>query len=891
VTLGLLFFASPWALAALIVLPALYFILRASPPPPRRTLFPPSRLLEGLATEEQTRERAPLWLLLLRALILMLAIIGFARPSLAPQAAASASGATLIVIDDGWTSAAFWTDVRATALDSIAQAERGGGAISFLLTAPETPARAPEEVFTPAAARAFISRLEPKAWRPDRADAARRLAQTDTHYAHILWIADGLNDAGARAFAETLRGRGPVAARVPLVTAHAIANAETSARGVEIEARRAASAAPETLAIAAETLEGRALGAAEARFAPGDALARTHIALPPEIAARAARVRLTSETSAGATRLLASGAGRPFVGLVDPGGDAQALVSDVFYLDRALSPYAGLERGNVEALIRANVQAILAPDAARLTAADRASLERWVRRGGLLVRFAGPRLANQADELLPVRLRPGARALGGALAWEQAQGIAPFADESPFAGLSPPADVLVRRLVTAEPISLEQASVWASLADGAPIVTAAPRGDGLIVLYHVGAGPGWSDLPLSGLYVDMLRRTLAFAGRTERAETQQGAAAGPYVAERLLDGFGVLAPTGGEAVAVPAERFASARADPDAPPGLYVRGGLSSAINAARGDEQLAGLDLPAGISRARLGQRVERPLAWAFLGAAAVLLALDLLISLYLAGRLPRLPRRASPGVAMLAFAFLFTAPDAHAQQGDPTLVLRLAYVRTGDSNLDATSRAGLEALSQTLRDRTAVEPGPPIAVDLARDDLSALPFLYWPASNTPARLSDAAIENLGHYLSIGGLLLLDTRELGRAAPRGREPAALMLAGLGAPPLEPVTTDHVAARAFYLLRGFPGRIPNARLWAESGAAAASRDGVAALFIGDGDWAAAWSGRADLPGGARQRELSLRFGVNLVMVALTGNYKADQVHVPALLERLGREAR
>lgn len=38
----------------------------------------------------------------------------------------------------------------------------------------------------------------------------------------------------------------------------------------------------------------------------------------------------------------------------------------------------------------------------------------------------------------------------------------------------------------------------------------------------------------------------------------------------------------------------------------------------------------------------------------------------------------------------------------------------------------------------------------------------------------------------------------------------------------------------------------------------------------------------------RQREMALRAGVNLVMYALTGNYKADQVHVPALLERLGQ---
>jgi hypothetical protein len=41
-------------------------------------------------------------------------------------------------------------------------------------------------------------------------------------------------------------------------------------------------------------------------------------------------------------------------------------------------------------------------------------------------------------------------------------------------------------------------------------------------------------------------------------------------------------------------------------------------------------------------------------------------------------------------------------------------------------------------------------------------------------------------------------------------------------------------------------------------------------------------------GEPRQREFAYRAGVNIVMYTLTGNYKADQVHVPALLERLGQ---
>ena len=116
-----------------------------------------------------------------------------------------------------------------------------------------------------------------------------------------------------------------------------------------------------------------------------------------------------------------------------------------------------------------------------------------------------------------------------------------------------------------------------------------------------------------------------------------------------------------------------------------------------------------------------------------------------------------------------------------------------------------------------------------------------------------------------------------------------MMLAGVEVPPLEIVNRDHVVARAFYLMRSFPGRAASPRLWAETASAASARDGVASLFVGDGDWASAWAGESGVDD--RQREMALRFGVNMVMVALTGNYKSDQVHVQTLLERLGEQSR
>src|SRR5262249_29628691 len=136
-------------------------------------------------------------------------------------------------------------------------------------------------------------------------------------------------------------------------------------------------------------------------------------------------------------------------------------------------------------------------------------LARWVEDGGILVRFAGPRLAASEDDLVPVRLRRGGRILGGSLSWDKPQPLAAFSRDSPFGGLPGPNDLTVTRQVLADRDATLGDNTWATLADGPPLVTAAHHGKGQIVLFHVTGDPRWSDLPLSGSFVDMLKRIVA----------------------------------------------------------------------------------------------------------------------------------------------------------------------------------------------------------------------------------------------------------------------------------------------------------------------------------------------------------------------------------------------
>ena len=372
---------------------------------------------------------------------------------------------------------------------------------------------------------------------------------------------------------------------------------------------------------------------------------------------------------------------------------------------------------------------------------------------------------------------------------------------------------------------------------------------------------------------------------------------------------------------VPGERLAEARPSPETPPGIYAGGERRVALNVMRAGDRLAPLAaLPEGVRVETLDLPQEIRLGPWLIGLALALLALDVLATLFVSGRLRRGLGRAAhaAGVALLAGALAFAGGRAGAQEGPSeadTLYAAnqtvLAYVATGNPRVDAISAAGLKGLSRALFDRTAIEPADPVAVDIETHDISLYPFLYWPVTEGQREPSDAAVVKINDFLRFGGMILFDTQDAdlggvtGATTPNGRA-LQRIAARLDIPPLEPVPHDHVLTRTFYLLQDFPGRWADSPVWLEASPDPQEveglpfrnlNDGVTPVVIGGNDWAAAWAMQeerpADVPvgrgiAGERQREMALRFGINLIMYVMTGNYKSDQVHVPALLDRLGQ---
>ncbi|MES0825688.1 DUF4159 domain-containing protein [Ruegeria sp. SCP11] len=912
-------FTAPWVLLGLLTLPILWLILRAVPPAPIRRLFPAVTLLLGLKDDESVSDRTPWWLLLLRMLAAAAIIIGLAGPVLNPSRDETGTGPLLLVLDASWAGATRWSSTLDQIDVQLTEAGRAGRTVAILsLTAPETP------VFQAAEAwRGRLPGLTPTPWQPTETQIEQSLAALnqldggfDTH-----WFSDRLAYEGQDRVLSELQARGAVIVYQSAAPVVAILPAAYQDGVIQLTAQRAEPGPAESLTLLAQGRDPagamRVLQSAEMEFPSGETQAQVDLALPSELRARITRFEIQGERSAGAVTLTDDSLRRREVALIAGtlNREGLELLSPLHYLTQVLSPTADFVEGGLLEVLPANPDVIVLADVAKLSEGEQAALIEWVEQGGLLLRFAGPRMAasdlgrDAEDTLLPVRLRSGGRSVGGAMSWGEAKGLAPFPENSPFYGLRVPGDVTVTTQVMAQPDPNLADRVIASLSDGTPLVTRKTLGLGQVVLFHVTADAEWSSLPLSGLFVEMLDRLAVASAAKSREDAQlQGTTWEPI---QVMDGFGTLSDAGNLA-GVDGVELVSGTIGPELQPGLYESGKQKLALNVLSNEMVLNPVVWPSDVPIK--GQEVsnETPIGGILLSLALLLLTIDVIASLALSGRL------GLAKAAAVALGTVMLVPEAQAQTPEETdfalnatKELVLAHVLTGNAQVDDVARAGMRGLAQVLFYRTSVEPAEPIGVDLERDELAFFPLLYWPITPDQPQPSIEAYAKLNTYLRSGGMILFDTRDadvarFGASSPNGRKLQQLA-APLNIPALEPVPRDHVLTRAFYLLQDFPGRYAGTEVWVEAAPLDAEQiegmpfrnlnDNVTPVVIGGNDWASAWAvdrnGQALLPvgrgyAGERQRELANRFGVNLVMHVLTGNYKSDQVHVPALLDRLGQ---
>jgi Domain of unknown function (DUF4159)/Aerotolerance regulator N-terminal len=922
-------FGSPLVLGGLLVLPLIWWLLRVTPPRPDIETFPPLKILAKVLKNEVTPRKMPWWLLLLRLALAALVILALADPVLNPVTRLSnGTGPLAIVIDNGWPSQRLAESQMRTATSLIDEAEASGRTIHIAATAALPSVETGP--FDPATARTVLATLAPQPVSPDRQGALTRLGQAlgSNSGATLAYLSDGVADAADTEAFKPVESAGLESFLwfapdpLPFAAVTAITN---SAETLDIEIARYGASGP--LTVAAFDGRGRRIGEA---IADSGQMTVAKLAAPFELRNDIQSVTVEGERLAAATYVLDGNLKRRRVALLSgaEADQAQPLLSPLYYIRKAIEPFADIilprnaDAGSaITEVLESRPSVIVMADIGQIPDAAAQPLRDFINRGGVLIRFAGPRLAAaEGDEFLPVTLRQGERALGGSMSWTEPQPVSEFSKSGPFAALSPPRDVTVTRQVLAEPDAELAARTWASLTDGTPLVTAADRGKGRIVLFHVAPQATWSNLPISGSFVDMLRQTIQLSTGGTAANSATAAALKPW---KIIAADGAIGPAPAEAKPLKLDPAITPVATLENPPGLYGSEEGAVALNLLKSGttfEAARTPDIASDVeSRAYITGESRALKGW-LLAVAVLLLMLDSLAML-LMNRRPSLARpAAATAAAILALAMVAIPQDAMAQDSDirpgddaainAISVTRLAYIETGNADSDRLAQEGLQGLTYYLTEKTTLEPADPVGVDAENDELAFYPMLYWRMEPSAPMPTAKAIARIDAYMQGGGSVLFDTADQGGTAlslADNNSPANQrlrdILESMNVPPLEPVPDDHVLTKSFFLLKDFPGRYRGSPLWVEQALDTVSRvdrpvrtgDGVSPILITGNDFAAAWALDENgmplyptEPDDAEQRILAMRSGVNIMMYMLTGNYKSDQVHIPSLLERLGQ---
>ncbi len=341
-------FTAPWILTALALLPVIWWLLRLTPPRPREIRFPPTRLLIGIDQHEETPQRSPWWLTLLRLLMAAILIIALAGPIWrSSEPLETGEGVLWVLVDNGWTSAKGWTAQVNAAEQILSEAEQSGQPILFAASA-----EGPGQSFTPEAATTALEKLralEPRPYPPQRAELSigLRKAAQETPPGAVIWLSDNTSTKGSfLADLAQISGTAPITVLTGLDTPMGLKDLNNDADALSLTVVRHPDQRLGSATLQALDLKGLVLGEVQANFDAGTTETQARFELPSELRNDIARVEITGEAAAGAVQLVDDSWRRRTVGLISgQSGDLdQPLLSPLYYLERALAPFSDIRR-------------------------------------------------------------------------------------------------------------------------------------------------------------------------------------------------------------------------------------------------------------------------------------------------------------------------------------------------------------------------------------------------------------------------------------------------------------------------------------------------------------------------------------------------------------------
>lgn len=903
-------FTSPLILMALLGLPLVWYLLRLNPPQPQRIILPTIRFLYDTKTPPPKPLTPPLWLLILRSLIFLLLVFAFAQPIFKRNDLSIQNQTVLIIHDDYYIAGIDWQKRMSVLSGLLTDLDSAQNKILYIDGRIED--NLPDFSLMPNLASDIRMSLEKATPRPVDNDYKiffERLENAQQHnISQIFWLTDPFNGLEKERMKNWLSSIAPTEVIIfnPVQPIELLYNARVDESRMVFEVgflKLAQQNISEQIPVSLINSSGQIIHSGflqnPSREDPGQQALEIGFDVPPAFLNDVIAARIGHTPHAGAVFLNQGDWVRPPVGLVTnlTLNNERPYISETYYLRRALEKYSEIKQGDIQGLIEdKSVSIIIWPDIFPLSPADISAVEEWVENGGVLIQFASehPDVYSNNQSLMPVRLRAANRALDGTLSWDEPQRLTSWgASNSPFNGLAIPADVTIQKQVMAVPeLSLLEKS-WAVLEDGTPLVTAMRKEQGWTILFHITPTASWSNLPLSGLFENMFERLIKL--NRQRGFNETIATAENYQLAQKITGFGQIQNLSSQMqnnINASVQFNRETKPSYETPAGLYRSSMNSFALNLGPSLLHQNVFDFTASQIELRDADFRGNISFFPYLLLLALLLIILDMIALSM---LHKFSRRIA--VFLLCAGLIFASINSvQAQTSDEDLIkfsitTHLAYFKTGDATFDAVTEKGLKSLGDEIMRRTSTQIGGVHGLDISQTSPALFPIIYWRLHPTEfPRITEQTRRSLLDFINHGGMILIDT-----ASGRIENETLTKLSQLvNFPALYPIDEKHVLKRSFYLMNYFPGYYNSEEFWTSKDEQN-RHDGVSGLLVGANNWALAWARNEDgepsfaiQSGSANQREWAYRFGVNLVLYSLTGNYKGDQVHIPFILERIGK---
>ncbi len=895
--MNIISFSNYYALFGLALTPIIWIIIKSFPPIPKSYNFSSLYLLEKIDYNSSKNNNTPLWLLIFRILFFILIVLFFSHPHVKNKDSLNTKEFTkyVIVADIGWSMANDWDKFKKIVLQISKEAEKNNKKIIFF----HSLLKSYKDVKTFKSStdiNSYLKNLTPLPIKFNESTLKYLLENPSILNNSKLYLISSIYDFNNAS--KHIQNYNFIKNNSdqhyfinPVETLLVINKLGINQNNIICEISRIGkSNFDQNFYLKVNTINDEIIYNASHEINEDSKLKIVNLSFPIQLINQIKHIEIVGQNHAGAKYYFDDFSKKKNIAILSDNEfyKESPLLSPIYYLKKSLSSKHLLTISKIDSIIKQNYSTIIVPETMKIPKEFEYKLKNWLLNGGTLIRFAGQGLVGQKSNFLPVENSIGTiRSIDGQLTINKNLYISEFKKNSIFSGLEIPSDISITKQLVFNEIS-DKVKILAKLNDGTPIVSMRNIGLGNIILFHIGASNSWSDLPISSLFPDMLNRVLLFSKHKGSSNLED------LNLTKEIDGFGNLIQTKKIVNINKFDDIKNSQPSLIVPPGKYENDQISVVLNLST---NINGSDLEEASQYTYISDYSftgEKDLSPMILKILLTMFILDTLITIMIKNNINIYQYFKKNNIIFL-FLFPLIFLNLEASTANETY---LAYIKIKNKEINNISENGLNNLKSLLSTRTAISPKGVVGLDLKNDDIFSYPFIYWPLTKNLLQIEKAEIVKINNYINNGGIFFFDVIGFSRSNLnlKDKKFKAIrdFLSNIKVKNLSILPKGHTLTKSFYLLNKFPGKWDNRVLLIEN-SNLEYKDGVSSIILGFNDWARAWSLDKNsvplypvVPGGERQRELSYRFGINIAMYSLTGNYKSDQIHSKSILNRLSK---